>query len=169
MAQTFTATQQIGLPTCVYITDTSTGLSNVASRRAYIQDVQSNYLVPSGTTTDYTVWALVDTSISIDCLSQDTCAYVKIEWMSAGGTVLYTLTTLCNFRLNNLQESFSLTQSLTSDPSLIQDTDWFLNKMILRCNIDDSVQAVEIGGNQQVSQAALNRATAMTQSQSLYF
>lgn len=85
----FTGTQQIGLPSCVYLTDTSTG-SDVAitQRRAYIQDVQGNYLVPSGTTTDYVVWSILDTSISIDCLTQDTAPYVLVQWLNVSGTVL---------------------------------------------------------------------------------
>ena len=170
LSPNFTGTQQIGLPSCVYLTDTSTGSDTaVTQRRAYIQDVQGNYLVPSGTTTDYVVWALVDTSISIDCLTQDTAPYCLVQWLNVSNTVLYSKTILCDFRLNNLQKSFSLTQSLTSDPRILQDTNWFLNKMILRCNIDDSVQAVEIGGNQQVAQGALNRATYMTENSNLFF
>jgi len=167
--QNFTATQQIGLPLAVYVTDTSTGTdAAISGRRAYIQDVEGNYL-PIGVANDYTVWDLVDTSKSIVALTQDTSAFVKIDWINVSGTVLYTKTILCDFRLTNLQESFQLTASLTSNPALLQDTNWWNNKMKLRVNIDDSVEAVEIGGNQRIAQSALNRATEMTSNQSDYF
>lgn len=166
----FTGTQQIGLPSCVYLTDDSTGSDvSIVARRAYVIDVENNYLVPTGTTTDYTVWPLVDTSISIDCLTQDTAAFVRVDWVDVGGAVVETKTILCDFRLYNLQESFQLTQAMVAQPNIIQDTNFWNNKMILRVNIDDSVEAVSIGGNQRVAQSALNRATAMTNNQSIYF
>ena len=166
----FTGTQQIGLPSCVYLTDDSTGSDvTITEKRVYITDVENNYLVPSGTTTDYVVWALADSTISIDCLTQDTAAFVKTDWVNVSGGVVETKTILCDFRLYNLQESFQLTQAMVAQPNIIQDTNFWNNKMILRVNIDDSVEAVSIGGNQRVAQSALNRATAMTNNQSIYF
>jgi hypothetical protein len=102
-------------------------------------------------------------------LDADTAAYVRIDWVSSGGTVLYTKTTLCDFRLFALQQSFALTQALTAQPNIIQDTNYWTNKMILRCNIDDSVEAVSIGGNQVVAQGALDRAAQMVNNQLIYF
>lgn len=166
----FTGTQQIGLPNCVYLTDTSTGSDvTIIEKRVYITDVENNYLVPSGTTTDYVVWALVDSTISIDCLTQDTAAFVRVDWLNVSGGVVETKTILCDFRLYNLQESFQLTQQLVGNPNIIQDTNYWNNKMILRVNIDDSVEAVSIGGNQRVAQSALNRATYMTTNQTMFF
>lgn len=158
MAENFTATQRIGLPNYIYITDTSTGLVGVLSRKIYVQDVQGAYL-PSGT---FIAWALVDPSLSFYALAKDTAPFVKTEWIGAGGAILYTKTILCNFRLTNLQQSFRLTASLTSDPSLLGANDWWMNKMKLRVNIDDSVEAVEIGANQGIAQNSLERATFMT-------
>jgi hypothetical protein len=170
LTQNFTATQQIGLPLAVYVTDTSTG-SDVAvtARRLYIQDIQGNYLVPSGTTTQYMVWALVDTSKSFTCLTGDVAPYAKVDWVNNAGTVLYTKTILCDFSLTNTQQSFKLTASLTSDPSLLGDTNWWYSKMKLRVNIDDALEAVTIGGNQRIAQSALDRATYMTSNQKDFF
>lgn len=170
LTQNFSATQQIGLPSSVYIEDTSTGSDgSISARRVYITDAQNNYLVPTGTTTDYTVWSYASSTISIDCLTSDTAPYVRVDWVNSGGTVLYTKTTLCDFRLFALQQSFALTQALTAQPNIIQDTNYWTNKMILRCNIDDSVEAVSIGGNQVVAQGALDRADFMVNNQSMFF
>jgi len=166
----FTASQQIGLPLAIYLTDTSTGSDVlIVSRRVYVQDYEGNYLVTAGTTTDYMVWPLVDTSKSFECLTVDTAPYVKVDWVDVSGNVVETKTKLGCFRLNGLQESFSLTSNLTSNPALLQDNNWWNNKMKLRVNIDDAVQAVEIGGNQLIAQAALNRETYITENKSLFF
>ncbi len=166
----FTPSQVIGVPNSVYLTDGTTGTdAAVTARRVYITNVQGDYLVASGTTSDYTVWALVDSTKSIACLTEDTAVLIRVDWVNVSGTVLYTKSKYYPCRLYNLQESFYLTQTLTSSPNNIQDTNWFLNKMTLRVNIDDSVQAIEIGGNQGISQAALNRATQMTNNENLYF
>lgn len=166
----FTATQQIGLPNSIFLTDTHTGTDvTVTEKRVYVQDVYGNYLVPSGTTTNYVVWALADSTISIACLLTDTAPYVRTDWVDASGVVKATKTILCDFNLFNLQESFRLTSSLTSNPSLLQDNNWWNNKMKLRVNIDDSVEAVSIGGNQEIAQNALDRATYLTQNASIFF
>lgn len=166
----FTGTQQIGLPSCVYLTDTSTGSDvTVTERRVTITDVYNNNLVPSGTTTSYTVWPLADSTISIDCLTQDTAAFVKVDWVTSGGSVVETLTILCDFRLYSLQASFEISQNMLSYPSVIQDTNYWNNKMKLRVLIDDSVEAVSIGGNQRVAQSALDAATFMTTHQTDFF
>lgn len=166
----FTAGSIIGSPQSVYLTDTSTGSDvTIVSRRVYIQTEQGVYLVPSGTTTDYTVWSISDSTISIDCLTKDQAPFIKVDWLNISGVVVQTKTQLCLFRLFGLQKSFSLTGSLVGNPSLITDTNWWDNKLKLRVNLDDAYEAVTIGGNIYDAQAALDRSTYMVNNSSIFF
>ena len=166
----FSATQQIGIPNAPYLVDTSTGSDgSIASRRVTITKADGTTLVPVGTSTSYTVWPIANSFISIACLSSDTAPFVKVDWVDAGGTVLYTKTILCDFSLYNTQASFELTKDLTSAPNTLMDNDYWLNRMKLRCNIDDALQAVSIGGNIYIAQAALDRASYLVTNKSKFF
>jgi len=116
----FTTSQQAGLPSNVIITDASTG-SDVAivSRRVFLVNYAGEYLVADGTTTNYTVWPLAQSSISIDCLSADTAVQITVNWVDAGGVTLYTKTSLAGFTLFNMTFYYSLTQgqAAISQPS----------------------------------------------------
>jgi len=166
----FSAASPIGIPDAIYLTDTSTGSDvTITERRVRVQDQEGNYLVSSGTLTEYMVWALADTSKSFACLTKDTAPYVKVDWVDNLGAVVETKTVLGCFRLNGLQASFALTGNLVSAPLLLQDNDWFMNKMKLRVNLDDALEAVTIGGNQNIAQSALDRSTFMIEHEQNFF
>jgi len=76
----FSTSQSAGSPSVITITDTSTG-SDVAvtQRRVYLLDWQGNYVVPSGTTTNYIQWPIAQATINIDCLTQDMALEVTVE------------------------------------------------------------------------------------------
>ena len=68
----FSTSQAVGEPSVITVTDTSTGSdAAIASRRVYLVDYEGNYVVAAGTTTAYTPWPLAQTSIDIDCLTED--------------------------------------------------------------------------------------------------
>jgi hypothetical protein len=169
-AATFTAAQTIGLPSIVTLTDTHTGTDVlVTQRRVYLQKKDGTYLVPAGTTTSYIAWALADASISIDALNKDYSLLITVQWLDASNVVLYTTSTLFYFTLYNSQVSLNLTKALSSSPDTLMDKDYWTNRVILRCNIDDSAEAVSLGGDQYTAQAALDRATYMTNRQQTFF
>ena len=132
----FTTSQQAGLPSNVIITDASTG-SDVAivARRVYLVNYAGEYVVASGTTTNYTPWPLAQSSISIDCLTQDTALTVTVDYVDAGGVALYTKTILAGFVLYNMTFYYSLTQgqAAVANPSyILQDNNYFNNISKLR-------------------------------------
>ena len=169
----FSTSQQAGLPSNVIITDTSTG-SDVAvvERRVYLVNYAGEYVVADGTTTDYTVWPLAQSSISIDCLSADTALTVTVDWVDVSGVTLYTKTVLAGFTLYNETFYYSLTQgqAAVSNPSyILQDTTYFQNKSKLRCLIDSGDQAVTLGYDITSAQTCYDLATFMVTNQNNYF
>jgi hypothetical protein len=169
----FSTSQQAGLPSDVIITDTSTG-SDVAivERRVFLVNYAGEYLVADGTTTNYTVWPLAQSSISIDCLTVDTAVSVTVNWVDVGGVTLYTKTSLAGFTLFNETFYYSLTQgqAAVSQPSFIlQDTNYFQNKSKLRVLIDSGNQAVTLGYDITSAQVCYDLATNMVDNQNFFF
>lgn len=172
LIQNFSTTQTIGIPAVINLTDTSTGTDvTIVARLVYIVDAAGNYITASGSFTvpTYTSWVYTDISISINCLPQDLSLNIRVDWIDNTGTVIYTKTVLSDFTMYGLLGSFSLTQDLSAAPNTIQDTNYWMNRIILRCNIDDADNAVFIGGNQFISQAALDREAYMLANQNLFF
>lgn len=169
----FTTSQQAGLPSNVIITDASTG-SDVAivSRRVFLVNYAGEYLVADGTTTNYTVWPLAQSSISIDCLDQDTAVQITVNWVNSAGVTLYTKTSLAGFTLYNETFYYSLTQgqAAISQPSyILQDTTYFSNKSKLRVLIDSGNQAVTLGYDITTAQICYDLATDMVSNQNYLF
>ena len=171
--QNFTTSQQAGLPTNVVLTDTSTGSdAAIVERAVFLVDYAGNYIVPAGTTTNYVLWPLAQSSISINCLTQDTALQVTVTWVNSSGVALYTKTILAGFTLYNETFYYSLTQgqAAISQPSyILQDTTYFQNKSKLRCLIDSGDQAVALGYDITSAQECYDIATYMVTNQNLYF
>jgi hypothetical protein len=171
--QNFTTSQQAGLPSDVIITDTSTGSDGaIVSRRVFLTNYAGEYVVADGTTTNYTVWPLAQSSISIDCLTQDTALTVTVNWVDAGGVTLYTKTSLAGFTLYNETYYYSLTQgqAAVGNPSyILQDNNYFQNKSKLRCLIDSGNQAVTLGYDITSAQECYDLASFMVTNQNNYF
>lgn len=80
-SQSFVCSQVIGDPSRIYFEDTSTGSDiGIVERRIYLQLYDGTYLVPSGTTTDYIVWPLAQTTFSVDILDADKAISIKVDW-----------------------------------------------------------------------------------------
>ena len=169
----FTTSQQAGLPSNVIITDASTGTdAAIVSRRVFLVNYAGEYLVADGTTTNYTVWPIAQSSISIDCLDQDTAVQITVNYVDAGGVTLYTKTSLAGFTLYNETFYYSLTQgqAAISQPSyILQDTTYFSNKSKLRVLIDSGNQAVTLGYDITTAQICYDLATDMVSNQNYLF
>jgi len=170
----FSTSQPPGQPSVITVTDSSTGSDGaIASRRVYLVDYEGNYIVEStNTTTTYTPWPLVDTSIDIDCLTEDMALSVVVTWNDVNGVQLYTDTQLTGFTSFNEEFNYSLIQGLAAvgNPSyILQDNQFFQNMMKLRVFIDGGNQAVSLGGDITSAQNCYNLATVMTDAQNYYF
>lgn len=166
----FTASQFSGTPSVITLTDTSTG-SDVAitSRRVYLLQANGTFLVPAGTTTDYVVWDLVDTSIDLDVLSQDSALSITVQWMSSTNTIVTSKTISFAFTAYNETFYYGLTESQVANSNLSASTNWYQTKLILRVEIDSADQAITFASDIYSAQAALNRATYISTNQALFF
>ena len=166
----FSTSQTIGAPSIINITDTSTGSDgSIASRRVTLTKIDSSTLVPSGTTTSYIPWSLASSSIAIDALDRDYCLLIKVEWLDAGGSALYSKTQVCLFTLYSEDFYYSLTQDQSSDPKIIQDYNYYYNKMIMRVQLDSAAQAVDYASDQQSAQDCLDRVYQLILNQNINF
>ena len=170
LSPNFTASQNSGTPNLIFLTDTSTGSDvTITKRRIYLLQSNGTYLVPAGTTTDYIDWALVDTTISLNVLIQDTALSITVQWLTAANVVVANKTTSFAFTAYNETFYYGLTESQVANANLTASTNWYQTKMILRVELDSAYQAISFASDIFSAQAALNRATFISTNQSYFF
>lgn len=172
----FSATQVVGSPENIVITDSSTGSDVTAvNRRLYFTDSSGAYVVPSGTNTDYVLFPLSEGASKTvsNILLKDMALNVTLSYVDVNGAVVATDTILQGFTLYNESFYYTLTQAQAQQnqppPNIIQDSNYYLNKLILRTEIDSGNQALELGGDITTAQGAYDRASYMVSKQSDYF
>jgi hypothetical protein len=172
----FTTTQVVGAPQNIVITDTSTGSDVTAvTRRIYLQTATDTYLVPDGNPSDtYILWPIADGSvITLDVLDADAALDVTLMYVNVSGTSVAEDTLLRGFTLYNETFYYSLTQAQALQnqppPMIIQDSNYYSNKMILRTEIDSGNQAIAYGADIVSAQNCYSRATYMVENQNLFF
>lgn len=165
----FSVSQNYGNITVITIEDTSTGSDNtLTSRRVYLRKADGTYLVPSGTTTDYIVWPIGDTTIDISCLDKDYCLDITVQWMT-GTVATYTATTLCLFVAYSKLFLRLRTQNQAGKPSLLSQYNYYNSKMKLRVLVDDAEEAVSLINDQTTAQYCLDAAKEITDNPSSFF
>ena len=166
----FSAAQDVLYPNVVILVDTSTGSdSSITSRRVYCRNSNGTYLVPAGTTTDYTVWAYSASTISLDILVVDTALSIRVDWVDDAGETVESLTQQFCFSLFNKQFLYSLVESQGLTPNIVQDTTYFSNLANMWSLTWGAINSVEINDDIAASQNCLNQATYMRQNESLFF
>lgn len=168
MAASFSASQDVGNITVATFTDTSTGLVSVTGRLIYLRKYDGTYLVPDGTTTDYIFWPAADTSIDIDVLDKDYCLDVTVYWYS-GSSAAYSDNSLVLFTAYSELFLRQLTQALAADRTLINNKNYWNNKVKLRTLIDDASQAVSLVNDQTIATFCLNEAKKLTDNIQIFF
>lgn len=163
----FSVQQNYTAASTIVWTDTSTG-SDVAvvKKRIFLQLADGTYLVPSGTTTDYV--ETTDGTVDLDVLSEDKALRITVQWLDVSDEVLYTTNGLYVFSLYAEEYYFSLTQAQTANPKLVQDGDYYLNKIKLRCAIDEAANAATFN-DIYAAQSALDRAASFINNQTRFF
>ena len=170
LSPNFTASQNSGTPNLIFLTDTSTGSDGtITKRRIYLLQSNGTYLVPSGTATNYIEWALVDVTISLNVLIQDTALSITVQWLTASNVVVANKTTSFAFTAYNETFYYGLTESQVANANLTASTNWYQTKMILRVELDSAYQAISFASDIFSAQAALNRATFISTNQSYFF
>lgn len=146
----FTSSQNSGNPLLLTLQDTSTGSDVlITSRRVYLLKSDGTYLVPTGTTTNYIVWAYNLPSIDISVLTQDYALSIQVDWINVSGTVLYTKTVASGFTAYSETFYYNLTQGQVTiqSPNIALSTNYYQNKMLLRVLIDSGNQAISFASD----------------------
>lgn len=173
----FSTSQVVGSPSEIVITDSSTGTDVTAvNRRIFIVNAQGEYITEDGVTSAsaYTEWPLADGStITLDVLSEDSALNITVMYVNVSGTSVAQETELCGFTLYTETFYYSLTQAQASQsqppPMIIQDSNYYTNKLILRTEIDSGNQAISLGSDITSAQNCYDRATYMVQNQNDFF
>lgn len=168
--ENFSVAQNPLIPSTIVITDTSSGAdAAITQRRVFVQDAYGNYLVPVNTTTNYTPWSIIDISISLDILTQNTATSITVQWLDVNNSVLYTSTNQYAFAEYGKQFLYYLVQLQGLTPTIPADTNYNTNVAILWTAILGGLNAISINSDVAASQNSLNRATYMQLNQSLFF
>lgn len=169
MAASFSVSQSANTPASVTITDTSTGLSGtITQRRVFVSNAYGEYLTGNGTI-NYDAWALADTSITLEILTEDIGAVIKVQWLNVSNVVVDEVEdtfALAEFNKQFLYYLIGL-QGLT--PGVYQDTNYSGNIGIFWTNIIAGINAITYGNDPAACQNCFNRATEMRLNQNLYF
>jgi len=170
LSESFSTNQSLGYPNKINFTDTSTGSDVlVTARRIYIQDVDGNYIVEEGTTTDYEVWPYADSTITLDVLTQDTAANVTVQWVNSGGTALYEVTSPTVYRLYAITYYIYLIKAQASRPNLRFHANFYSNEIRLISSLREAYDAIYYAGDLGSAQAACNRSTVLISQPANFF
>jgi hypothetical protein len=170
LSPNFSVVQSISALDTFVITDTSTGTDVALTLRLiYITKYNSEYLVPDGTTTDYIVWPIGSSSLTIaDILDKDYAVLINVKWFT-GSSVTYTKSILCLFKEYGEQFLRQLTQAQAANRTLLNSKNFWQSKIKLRTLIDDAEQAVSLLNDQSIATFALDEAETMIDNPSLFW
>lgn len=160
----FTAQSISGSPSDILFADTSTGSDVlILSRRITVQDYADNYLVKTGTTTTYEVWALpLVNSIQLNLLPKDYAVKIRVDWMNVSNVAIYTSTIAAtSFTEHNEAFDYTLTQRMAGNPLLMNDNNFWLHKQQLRTYIDAGNNAITRAGDLYNAQQCYDEATGL--------
>lgn len=175
----FSTTQSLGEPSEIIVTDSSSGSDvTVSTRRVYLVTAQGQWLTENGLsdTEAYTLWPLADgATLTLDVLTEDMALWVTLAYVTSGGAVANgaTLTKLQGYTLYDEDFYYGLTQDQALQnqppPMVIQDANYYMNKMIFRVELDSGNQAIVYGNDIVSAQNCYSRATYMRLNEGLYF
>ena len=166
----FVAIQPFGSPNLIEITDTSMGSdSRIVTRGVSIIKADGTYLSKD------IQWDYPDIAINFDVLSKDIACEITIQWLDGvidplnPPIVLYSKVIMYGFTEYSEMFDYQLTQMLTANPLLINDNDYFPNKMDLRISIDSGNQAITYAQDLYAAQQCYDRATNLRLNSQYYF
>lgn len=172
---TFTVTQTSDI-TSLVITDTSSysseGQGTFSGRKIYLYKVDGTTLVPIGTTTTYINFPFSSgSSITITgVLNTDYSLLVNVVWLSnnpQSGSIYSTqsVETFLNYLYTFLSGQIS---TLSDNPGILQDTNWYTDMFKLIVDISSAEQATN--DEQQFSaQAAIGRGLYLKNNSQFFF
>lgn len=148
------------------VTDLSTGSDGaIVDRKIFIYKIDNT--VFTGNYIDFPLSA--GSTITPSILDKDYAFNFLIQWVDSSGNVLYSKSLLVVFSGFLEWFYYSLTEKLSSQPDIANDTDFMQNYFILRNFIDSANQAISVGQSQFNAQAAIARGQYLQTNQNLFF
>lgn len=151
-------------PAAFTITDTSTGSDVAITDRVIIL-----YNVDNSVYGTFDFPLSIGSAITIAPLLKDVALTVKVNWNNAGGSALYTVSQIFAFTQYGEQFYYQLTQNQTSNPNVVNDNNYYGNKLKLRVELDSAVQAINEGGDIYSAQGCINRYNYLISTQNFFF
>lgn len=167
----FTATQTVGEESTVTITAVVAGTdAAVTQRRVYLQTDTGEFLVPTGTSTDYVQWAIAASTIDIDALgTSDRALRIYVEWLNVSNVVLYDSEQYVGLTLWNESFDYLTTQLIAANPLLVNDNNFWTNKSKLRTLIDAGNNAISFASDLYNAQQCYDAATELREDSQYLF
>ncbi len=157
-------------PQNVTVTDDSTGTDgSIASRRLYIQNANGEYIVPTGTTTQYIPWSYAQSSITPNVLTQDTGASITVHWLDSGDNILYVFNNTYPLSEFGKQFFYYLIQQLGLTPATFQDSNYKDNLALFWTLIKAGDNAIVYGNDIMGGQQCYNKEINMMNNQAMFF
>lgn len=157
-------------PAEITATDASTGSDGaITARRIFFQTSAAIYLKETGVSTDYNLWPLANSSQTFNVLLEDKALLITVNWVDVSGVTLYTYSQLYCLDQFNKQFFYYLIGLQAMTPTVLSDNPYSTNMARLWVNIKGAEQSIEIGADISGSQACLNRATALQNSQTIFY
>lgn len=150
------------------LTDNSTGSDTGLTDRT-ISLLNSSGGLFNGSTID---WPIGQTSITLNVLPTDAAINVSVSWTSSSplpSPSTYSFSQLQAFTQYGETFAYQLTQEATAQPTIINDNNFYYNKMRLRVELDSAVQAITEGSDIYSAQGCINRYQQLINNSTLYF
>jgi hypothetical protein len=166
----FTVAQNLGTPSKVTLTDTSTGSDGtITSRRVYVQMWDGTYLVGAGVITEYNTWSYAQSTVLLDILSKSTAVKITVQWLNASDVVV--VDKIGYYGLTEYSEEFDygLTQNVASNQRLMNNNNFWYNKSKLRTLIDSGNKAILNYSDIYSAQQCYDQATDLDTDSTYYF
>jgi len=146
----------------VLFTDLSSGSDgSISSRRIYVSDDTGTFIVPTGVSTQYSVWPLplVDT-ITLALFSKAEAVKIVVQWLDVGGAIIYDYTIAAQGFPEYLEEFlYSQTERMSQNPLLINDNNFWGNYSKCRTLTDAGNQAILLASDLYNAQQCYDAAT----------
>lgn len=155
----FTTAQDLSNPNLITFTDSSTGVdATITTRYIFVQLADGTYLVPAGTTTNYIVWDYANANKVVDLLSKSQAVTVTVNWYAnVNNAPVYTIVQNTEWGLFDYLYLFEMLQTQTSNPSIINSSDFYDNTLKMIVNLFQAENSITKMSDVYSSQAAFDR------------
>lgn len=152
------------VPSTFIVTDTSVGSDVLITDRVIVLYNVDNSVYG---TFDFPLSA--GGSIAINAITNDVALNVKVNWNNSGGAALYSTSIIYAFTQYGEQFYYQLTQTQTSSPNIVNDLNYYGNKLKLRVEIDSATQAINVGKDVYSAQGCILRYNYLITNQNFFF